>query len=81
MGKMTFVVEYEDGKDPPINAGTDILGGRLTAAAFYDYRDALLSKNEAQAVKNSISFSDLRECCEELEVNYDEIIAKLETTI
>ncbi len=47
---MTFVVEYEDGKEPSINAGVDILGGRLTAVAFYDYRDDLLTQDEAQAV-------------------------------
>ncbi|MDM3568712.1 hypothetical protein O9366_16075 [Proteus mirabilis] len=64
MGKMTFVVEYEDGKEPSVNAGTDILGGRLTAVAFYDYRDDLLTQDEAQAVNNSIEFTVLRDYCE-----------------
>ncbi|HAU5548406.1 TPA: hypothetical protein NY307_002772 [Proteus mirabilis] len=61
MGKMTFVVEYEDGKEPSVNAGTEILGGRLTAVAFYDYRDDLLTQDEAQAVNNSIEFTVLRD--------------------
>ena len=38
MGKMTFVFEYEDGKDPPVNAGMEFLGGKIVAVAF---RDAL----------------------------------------
>lgn len=36
MGKMTFVFEYEDGKEPPVNAGMEFMGGRIVAAAFSD---------------------------------------------
>lgn len=81
MGKMTFVVEYEDGKEPKINFSTEILGGRLTAAAFYDYHDDLLTQDEANAVNNVINFSELAEACEEFEVNYDEVVAKLESAL
>ncbi|WP_211849440.1 hypothetical protein [Proteus mirabilis] len=73
MGKMTFVVEYEYGKEPSINAGVDILGGRLTAVAFYDYRDDLLTQDEAQAVNNSIEFTVLRDYCEEFEVDFTKL--------
>ncbi|VDZ84376.1 Uncharacterised protein [Kluyvera intermedia] len=38
MGKMTFVFEYEDGKEPLVNAGMEFMGGKIVAAAF---RDAL----------------------------------------
>lgn len=38
MGKMTFVFEYEDGKEPSVNAGMEFMGGRIIAVAF---RDAL----------------------------------------
>ncbi|HCL6947620.1 TPA: hypothetical protein O8U40_003843 [Enterobacter kobei] len=38
MGKVTFVFKYEDGKEPPVNAGMEFLGGKIVAAAF---RDAL----------------------------------------
>lgn len=38
MGKMTFVFEYEDGQEPPVNAGMEFMGGKIVAAAF---RDAL----------------------------------------
>ena len=36
MGKMTFVVEFEDGKEPPVHANMDILGGRLARVAWSD---------------------------------------------
>ncbi|HFE8513502.1 TPA: hypothetical protein ACGALU_000118 [Proteus mirabilis] len=78
---MTFVVEYEDGKEPSVNAGTEILGGRLTAVAFYDYRDDLLTQDEAQAVNNSIEFTVLQDYCEEFEVDFDEVVAKLESPL
>ncbi|QIG05213.1 hypothetical protein [Proteus sp. ZN5] len=81
MGKMTFVVEYEDGKEPSINVGTEILGERLSAVAFYDYRDDLLTQDEAQAVNQAIVFSALQETCEEFEVNYDEVVAKLGSSL
>lgn len=38
MGKMTFVFEYEDGKEPSVNAGMEFIGGKIVAVAF---RDAL----------------------------------------
>lgn len=77
MGKMTFVVEYEDGKEPKINFSTEILGGRLIAAAFYDYHDDLLTQDEVSALNHAINFSDLKETCKDFEVNYDEVVAKL----
>lgn len=39
MGKMTFVVEFEDGKEPPVSADMDVAGGRLVAASWSDYRE------------------------------------------
>ncbi|MBN9706209.1 hypothetical protein JR904_21650 [Enterobacter roggenkampii] len=50
MGKMTFVVEFEDGKEPPVFADMSIRGGRLVAAGFHDYRDDLLTEHEVSAV-------------------------------
>ncbi|ELX1420921.1 hypothetical protein QLC97_000996 [Escherichia coli] len=38
MGKVTFVFEYEDGKEPAVSAGMSFMGGKIVAAAF---RDAL----------------------------------------
>lgn len=36
MGIMTFVVEFEDGKEPPVNANMDVLGGKLARVAWSD---------------------------------------------
>lgn len=46
MGKMTFVVEYEDGKEPSVGLTDNFMGsgGRLCSAAFFDYKDDLLSE-------------------------------------
>ena len=38
MGKFTFVIEFEDGKEPPVHAHMEALGGKVVAVAF---RDAL----------------------------------------
>lgn len=37
MSKLTFVVEFEDGKEPPVHAHK-VFGGKVDAVAF---RDAL----------------------------------------
>ncbi|UPK82808.1 hypothetical protein LW139_09005 [Proteus vulgaris] len=81
MGKMTFVVEYDDNEEPIVYAGMKILGGHLVAFAFNDYRDDLLTQDEAHAVNNSIEPTVLQEYCEEFEVNYDEVVAKLESPL
>lgn len=36
MTKFTFVVEFEDGKEPSVSAATDILGGKLVTVVFKD---------------------------------------------
>ncbi|SMG61579.1 hypothetical protein SAMN03159353_104914 [Cedecea sp. NFIX57] len=36
MGKMAFVFDFCDGKEPPFSAGTDILGGKIGMAASQD---------------------------------------------
>lgn len=36
MGVMTFVVEFEDGKEPPVHANMDVLGGKLARVAWSD---------------------------------------------
>lgn len=46
MGKMTFVVEFEDGKEPPVSAADEFMGGRLVAAALYDYRDGFFTEEQ-----------------------------------
>lgn len=36
MSRVTFVVAYEDGKEPTISAGMEILGGKLIGVAWRD---------------------------------------------
>ncbi|KAA1280194.1 hypothetical protein DXF85_02615 [Citrobacter pasteurii] len=47
MGKMTFVFEYEDGKEPPVSAGLEFMGGKIVAAAFRDALEEPEVSNEA----------------------------------
>jgi hypothetical protein len=79
MSKYTFVVEFEDGKEPAVYFGTKILGGKLCMVAFEDIRKYQLEEEEAHALKlfideNSCAF---RDCCEEQEVSGDAILEKL----
>lgn len=50
MGKMTFVFEYEDGKEPPVSAADEFMGGRLVSAALYDYRDDFFTEEQKEAI-------------------------------
>ncbi|WP_230492728.1 hypothetical protein [Martelella alba] len=36
MSRYTYVVEYPDGQEPVVNAGTQLAGGRLVAVNFSD---------------------------------------------
>ncbi|VFZ23976.1 hypothetical protein ACS191_10995 [Klebsiella pneumoniae] len=48
MSTMTFVVEFEDGKEPPVHAHMEVFGGKVIAVAF---RDALSEQEEQQQVQ------------------------------
>ncbi|MEP9179690.1 hypothetical protein ABKT77_13045 [Enterobacter cloacae] len=75
MGKMTFVVEFEDGTEPPVHSAMDIHGGRLVSAAFYDYRDDLLRPEQRDVVLMALN----KLSCEEIETSlHAEIIYKAE---
>ncbi|EPJ7502200.1 hypothetical protein [Klebsiella pneumoniae] len=43
MSTMTFVVEFEDGKEPQVHAHMEVFGGKAIAVAF---RDALEEPEE-----------------------------------
>lgn len=45
MSTMTFVVESEDGKEPPVHAHMEVFGGKVIAVAF---RDALEDPEEGE---------------------------------
>lgn len=75
MGKVTFVVEFLDGEEPPVSSGTKILGGRLSSVLWSDYRDDHLSPNQRDIVieaLNELTCDDIDSDC------HQEIIDKLE---
>lgn len=43
MSRVTFVVEFEDGKEPPLNSNMEFMGGRVVSVAF---RNALSENSE-----------------------------------
>lgn len=45
MSKLTFVIEFEDGKEPPVHAHMEAFGGKVVAVAF---RDALSEQEERE---------------------------------
>lgn len=59
MGKMTFVVEYEDGKEPPVSADMDIAGGRVVAAAWSDYRKDYFTDEQKDVIADLISHDEM----------------------
>lgn len=36
MSKITYVFDYEDGKEPSVHAGMSFCGGKLSAVSFSD---------------------------------------------
>lgn len=50
MGKLTLVIEFEDGKEPPVHAHMKALGGRVVAVSF---RDALSEDNPPKTITTS----------------------------
>ena len=66
MGKMTFVVEFDDGKEPPVSADMDVAGGRLIAASWSDYRDDFFTASQRDVVieaLNELSCDDVDDYC------------------
>ncbi len=52
MSKMTFVVEFEDGKEPSVSFTDDFMGsgGRLRSAAFFDYKDDYFTQEQRNLI-------------------------------
>lgn len=76
MGKMTFVVEYEDGKEPPVSADMDVAGGRLVAASWRDYSDDFFTVEERDAITEMLEEAEWHDQVEEAMVEI--ILAKIE---
>ncbi|MBG0612540.1 hypothetical protein PTZ59_22425 [Enterobacter hormaechei subsp. steigerwaltii] len=54
MGKMTFVFEYEDGKEPPVNAGMEVAGSQIVAASWFDYRDDFFTGEQVDVIAKAL---------------------------
>lgn len=50
MARITFVVDFEDGKEPPVHAHMEAFGGKVVAVAF---RDALGEQDEREQVTST----------------------------
>ncbi|WP_436895727.1 hypothetical protein [Enterobacter hormaechei] len=50
MGKLTFGIEFEEGKEPPVHAYMEAFGGRVVLVAF---RDALSEQEEREQVTSA----------------------------
>lgn len=57
MSKMTFVVKFEDGKEPLVSFTKDFMGsgGELCSAAFYDYKDDYLSEDDRDLITEALA--------------------------
>jgi len=58
MSKFTFVVEFENGNEPSVGNGTEILGGRVCSVAFSDYRTKLFTEEEVEQVIDAVELHD-----------------------
>ncbi|QMA42787.1 hypothetical protein HV032_15285 [Citrobacter freundii] len=77
MGKMTLVVEFDDGKEPPVSADMDVAGGRLVAASWSDYRDDFFTASQRDVVieaLNELSYDDIDDYCHSAIIEKAEIL-------
>lgn len=56
MGMMTFVVEFEDGKEPSVGSRMQICGGKVISASWSDYRDDYFSEDEKDMIIDVLNF-------------------------
>lgn len=75
MGKVTFVVDFKDGEEPAVSMATEVLGGRLSAVLWADYRDDFFTEEEVDMVRSA--FDDVA-LSEDEEESQAEIINKME---
>jgi hypothetical protein len=75
MGKVTFVVDFEDGKEPPVSFAMGVPGGKLTAVLWADYRDDFFTDEQVDVVREALKWE--RSNSEDDEI-HSEIINKME---
>lgn len=75
MGKITFVVEFEGGKEPPVSANLEVAGGRLVSVLFGDYRDDFFQPEQVDVVREALNEISVDEVDDDA---HAEIIGKME---
>ncbi|WP_241597317.1 MULTISPECIES: hypothetical protein [Rosenbergiella] len=70
MRKVTYVVEYEDGKEPRVYGDMEVAGGRLTSVMWSDYRDDYLLPEDLDIIDEALT-----------EITYDTIDIEAYTEI
>ncbi|HFU1359323.1 TPA: hypothetical protein ACGQTY_002506 [Citrobacter farmeri] len=75
MGKVTFVVDFKDGEEPAVSMATDVLGGRLSAVLWADYRDDFFTEEEVDMVRSAFDDAALND---DEQAKQDCIIKKME---
>jgi len=55
MGKITYVVEYEEGKETPVHVDMEVAGGRLTSVLWGDYRDDYLLPEQLDIIDEALT--------------------------
>lgn len=76
MGRMTFVVDFGDGKEPPVSADMDVAGGRLVAASWNDYRDNFFTGEHVDLM--ALALEELRSQGEISDEDTTEILEKID---
>lgn len=76
MGKMTLVFEFEDGKEPVVNAGMEFVGGRIVAVSFFDYRDDFFTTEQRDVIAGMVEDAEWHDHVEEKEAT--DIMDKVE---
>ncbi|MDK9365385.1 hypothetical protein [Lelliottia wanjuensis] len=65
MGKMTFVVEFDDGKEPTVSADMDVAGGRVVAASWIDYREDFFTTEQRDVIAGMVEEAEWHDHVEE----------------
>jgi len=74
MGKVTYVVEYEEGKEPPVYSDMEVAGGKLSAVMWSDHRDNFLLPEALDIIDEALT--EITYDTIDIEV-YNEIMNKL----
>lgn len=75
MGRVTLVVDFEDGKEPHVNGTTEILGGRLASILWADYRDDFFTDAQVDRVRSAFDDTEFNDADASLQ---HEILNKME---